>query len=106
MPFQNVLHLSWAERHIPCPLTEASGRVDGLNPFVQCVALCLVLRAICAFDLKDQRDATLKADQEVGDISPPRTRPHVIDLEPEVIILGIGDHVIALFENVRSVTFP
>lgn len=106
MPFQNVLHLIWIERDVPCPLAEASSRIDGLDPFVQCVALCLVLRAVRAFDLKRQCDAACKAYQEVGDVSPPGTCPHVMDLEPEVIVLGIGDHVIALFENVGSVTFP
>lgn len=103
---EGVLHFIRAKRHIPYPMAEASGSVDRLNSLVQRVSLCLVPRAIRTFDLKRQGDATLEADQEVGNISQPGARPHVINLEPEVIVLGIGDYVIAFFKNISGVTFP
>lgn len=68
----DVLYLARFKRHIPLPAPEASGPVDRFDPFVQCVAFGLVLRAVGPFDLEGQKLATRQTNEEVRDVSPPR----------------------------------
>lgn len=102
----DVLYFPRLERDIPSPLPEATTRVYRFHPLLQSVSLGLVLWAVGTLDLKRKIGAVGKANEEIWDISAPRTCPQVVNLEPEMIILGIGDDVFALFEDVRRVSFP
>ena len=99
----DVRHLARLERDIPSSASETAGRVDRLHPFVQRVPLRPVLRAVGALDLEREDHAASKAHKKIRDVSPPGARPHVVNLETEVIVLDVGKNVLAHLEGIGRV---
>ena len=106
MPRDDVLHFAGLESDVPRPLPEASSRIDCFDPFVQGVALGAVLGAVGPLDLERQDRVAGQADKEIRGVAASGSRPHVIDLEPEVVVLGVGLDLIAGFEDVRRMALP
>lgn len=58
--------------------------------------LALFWGAVSALDFQRQRLAVRQPDDEVRDEAAPRAGPEIMHLKPEMIVLRIGEHVIAL----------
>ena len=95
----DILHLRWLERDIPRPLPKSPSSVYRLDPFTQGVAFGLVLRAVGSLDFEREHLAAGQSDKEVGNIPTARAGPHVVNLKSKMIVLRIGDHLIAALED-------
>lgn len=100
----SILHVARFERDIPGPLTKSSSAVDCRDPFVQRVAFGLVLWTVGSLYFKGKHFTAHQADKKIGHIPTARAGPHIMNLKTEVIILGVGDHIVPLLENIGRVT--
>lgn len=96
------LHLD----HIPAPGAEAAAGVDRSHPGIQRTAFDAVLVGILTLDLQGHVLAVGKSDQEVGDVFAPATTPQVVELEAEMVVLGVGRNIGALLQYLRGVVLP
>ena len=65
-----------------------------------------MLIAVLAFDLEHKRSAVGQTNQEVWNVAALGAVPHVVDLEPKMIILRIGFNEWARFEQIGDVLLP
>src|SRR5690606_2819364 len=87
---QLVPHLSRLEGDIGAPCTEPAFGVHGFHPQVDGRALGAVLLAVLPFDLKHQGLSVGEAHEVIRDETTARPVPEVLDLETEVVVLGVA----------------
>jgi hypothetical protein len=84
----DVMHVGRVKRHVPRPLSKATGRIDRPNPFIQSLALCLVLGAVRTLDFQSQSPAIRQPDDEIWDVTAARSLPEVVYLEAQMVIFS------------------
>src|SRR5690606_39923557 len=86
--------------HIPGPCTEAATRVHGPHPSIESHPLSPVLLRVLALYLQHQLLAICQLDKEVRHELPLAASLEVVDVEPEVVVLGKGLHFCTLLKHV------
>lgn len=103
---EHVLQQRRVLDHRTGPGPEAPVGVDRADPLVEGGPLGALPGGVLALDLEDQVGAAGEADQEIGDVAAPRALPEVVDLEVQVVVLGVGFDQGAHLEQVGDLPLP